>query len=69
MNTSEHGQPGTLPNPGPQTPGPGLTDRQAAGWAAAAGIVAVGTGLALGELAAGLVSPSLSPVTAVGGAV
>ncbi|HEX9087880.1 MAG TPA: molybdopterin-dependent oxidoreductase [Arthrobacter sp.] len=46
-----------------------MTDRQAAGWAAAAGIVAVGTGLALGELAAGLVSPSLSPVTAVGGAV
>ena len=31
--------------------------------------MAVGTGLALGELAAGLVSPSLSPVTAVGGAV
>ncbi|MEO3932701.1 molybdopterin-dependent oxidoreductase [Micrococcaceae bacterium Sec7.4] len=38
-------------------------------WAAAAGVVAVGTGLALGELAAGFVSPSLSPVTAVGGAV
>ncbi|MDZ4351626.1 MAG: molybdopterin-dependent oxidoreductase [Arthrobacter sp.] len=31
--------------------------------------MAVATGLALGELAAGLVSPSLSPVTAVGGAV
>ncbi|WP_354173870.1 molybdopterin-dependent oxidoreductase [Arthrobacter sp. UYEF36] len=46
-----------------------MTDRQATGWAAAAGVVAVGTGLALGELAAGLVSPSLSPVTAVGGAV
>ncbi len=46
-----------------------MTDRQASGWAAAAGVVAVGTGLALGELAAGLVSPSLSPVTAVGGAV
>lgn len=46
-----------------------MTDRQASAWAAAAGIVAVGTGLALGELAAGLVSPSLSPVTAVGGAV
>lgn len=38
-------------------------------WAALAGVVAVGTGLALGELAAGFVSPSLSPVTAVGGAV
>lgn len=46
-----------------------MTDRQASAWAAAAGVVAVGTGLALGELAAGLVSPSLSPVTAVGGAV
>ncbi|HEX9228132.1 MAG TPA: molybdopterin-dependent oxidoreductase [Arthrobacter sp.] len=46
-----------------------MTDRQASAWAAAAGFVAVGTGLALGELAAGLVSPSLSPVTAVGGAV
>ena len=69
MNTSQHGQPGTLPNPGPQTPVPRMTDRQATGWAAAAGVVAVGTGLALGELAAGLVSPSLSPVTAVGGAV
>ena len=46
-----------------------MTDRPAAGWAAAAGGVAVGTGLALGELAAGLLSPSLSPVTAVGGAV
>ena len=45
------------------------TSRQATAWAAAAGVVAVGTGLALGELAAGLVSPSLSPVTAVGGAV
>ncbi|XAS65772.1 molybdopterin-dependent oxidoreductase [Micrococcaceae bacterium Sec5.8] len=38
-------------------------------WAAGAGVVAVGAGLALGELAAGLISPSLSPVTAVGGAV
>ncbi|WP_226761158.1 molybdopterin-dependent oxidoreductase [Arthrobacter sp. SO3] len=46
-----------------------MTDRQATSWAAAAGIAAVGTGVALGELAAGLVSPSLSPVTAVGGAV
>ncbi len=46
-----------------------MTTRQTSAWAAAAGVVAVGTGLALGELAAGLVSPSLSPVTAVGGAV
>jgi len=45
------------------------TSQRATALAAAAGVVAVGTGLALGELAAGLVSPSLSPVTAVGGAV
>ena len=45
------------------------TSQHATAWAAAAGVVAVGTGLALGELAAGLVSPSLSPITAVGGAV
>jgi DMSO/TMAO reductase YedYZ molybdopterin-dependent catalytic subunit len=38
-------------------------------WAAAAGVVAVGTGVVLGELLAGLVSPSVSPMTAVGGAV
>jgi DMSO/TMAO reductase YedYZ molybdopterin-dependent catalytic subunit len=43
--------------------------RRALGWAAASGVVAVGAGVLLGELAAGLVSPSLSPVTAVGGAV
>ncbi|MFF1251704.1 molybdopterin-dependent oxidoreductase [Pseudarthrobacter sp. NPDC058329] len=40
------------------------------GWlAAAAGAVAVGSAVVLGELLAGLVSPSLSPLTAVGGAV
>lgn len=38
-------------------------------WAAAAGIVAVAGGLVLGELLAGFASPSLSPLTAVGGAV
>ena len=38
-------------------------------WAAAAGVAAVGAGVAVGELAAGLLSPSVSPVTAVGGAV
>ncbi|MBT2530593.1 molybdopterin-dependent oxidoreductase [Arthrobacter sp. ISL-48] len=38
-------------------------------WAAASGVVAAGTGLVLGELLAGLVSPSVSPMTAVGGAV
>ncbi|MCX6498023.1 MAG: molybdopterin-dependent oxidoreductase [Arthrobacter sp.] len=38
-------------------------------WAAAAGVAAVGAGVVVGELAAGLLSPSVSPVTAVGGAV
>ncbi|WP_426979855.1 molybdopterin-dependent oxidoreductase [Pseudarthrobacter sp. O4] len=38
-------------------------------WAAAAGVAAVGSGVVLGEAAAGLLSPSISPVTAVGGAV
>lgn len=37
--------------------------------AAAAGIVAAGAGVAAGELVAAVLSPSLSPVTAVGGAV
>jgi DMSO/TMAO reductase YedYZ molybdopterin-dependent catalytic subunit len=44
-------------------------NRQLRWWAAAAGVVAVGTGVVLGEVAAGLLSPSVSPVTAVGGAV
>ena len=35
-------------------------------WAAAAGLVAVGLGVATGELSAALMSPSLSPVGAVG---
>lgn len=38
-------------------------------WAAAAGIVAIGAGVAGGELIAGFLSPSLTPMTAVGGAV
>lgn len=38
-------------------------------WAASAGIVAVGAGVAGGELVAGFLSPSLTPMTAVGGAV
>ncbi len=38
-------------------------------WAAAAGVVAVGSAVVLGELVAGAVSPSLSPLTAVGSAV
>lgn len=38
-------------------------------WAAAAGAVAAGTGLVASELIAGFVSPSLSTMTALGGAV
>ena len=38
-------------------------------WAAAAGIAAAGAGVAAGEPLAGVASPSLSPLTAVGGAV
>lgn len=43
--------------------------RQRHWWAAAAGAVSVGAAVVLGEVAASLVSPSVSPVTAVGGAV
>lgn len=52
-------------------PGTGVPARRprAERWAAVAGLVAVGAGVALGELLAGFVSPSLSPLTAVGGAV
>lgn len=56
-----------------RTPGPGAQQRHARRrrdlWAAAAGLVAVGTAVVLGELTASLVSPTVSPVTAVGGAV
>jgi DMSO/TMAO reductase YedYZ molybdopterin-dependent catalytic subunit len=38
-------------------------------WAASAGIVAIGAGVAGGELVAGFLSPALTPLTAVGGAV
>ncbi|QYF90758.1 molybdopterin-dependent oxidoreductase [Arthrobacter sp. PAMC25284] len=51
------------------TTGPGVTARTREGWAAAAGITAVGTAVVLGEIAATLISPSVSPMTAVGGAV
>ncbi|CAH0168078.1 Sulfoxide reductase catalytic subunit YedY [Arthrobacter sp. Bi83] len=54
---------GQIPEPGP---GAGAQPR---GWAAAAGVVAAGTGLVASELIAGFVSPSLSTMTALGGAV
>lgn len=38
-------------------------------WAAASGAVAAGAAVGIGELLAGLFSPSLSPLTAVGGAM
>lgn len=43
--------------------------RQPARLAAAAGVAAVGSATVMGELLAGFFSPSLSPMTAVGGAV
>ena len=58
MNTLQ-----TAPAPAPSG------NRHLRWWAAAAGVAAVGTGVVLGEVAAGLLSPSVSPVTAVGGAV
>ncbi len=63
MNTSR-AAPAAAPS---GTPRPGRRRPQL--WAAASGVAAVGCGLVLGELAAALVSPSVSPVTAVGGAV
>lgn len=50
-------------------PGPGAADPGRQGWAAAAGVGAVGTAVVLGEIASSLISPSVSPLTAVGGAV
>lgn len=43
--------------------------RTAVRWAAACGVVAIGFGVAAGELLAGFLSPSVSPVTALGGVV
>ncbi|MEW1820279.1 molybdopterin-dependent oxidoreductase [Arthrobacter sp. NPDC080031] len=45
------------------------TTRTAARWAAACGVVAIGLGVAAGELLAGFLSPTVSPVTALGGVV
>ncbi len=50
-------------------PGPGAAGPGRQGWAAAAGVGAVGTAVVLGEIASSLISPSVSPLTAVGGAV
>jgi hypothetical protein len=50
-------------------PGTARAGNRNARWAAASGVVAVGAGVVVGELVAGLLSPSVSPLTAVGGAV
>ena len=50
-------------------PGTQREGNRNARWAAASGVVAVGAGVVVGELVAGLLSPSVSPLTAVGGAV
>lgn len=57
---------GTRPLAEPGTAGAGNRNAR---WAAASGVVAVGGGVVLGELVAGLVSPAVSPMTAVGGAM
>jgi DMSO/TMAO reductase YedYZ molybdopterin-dependent catalytic subunit len=51
------------------TPGTARAGNRYARWAAASGVVAVGAGVVAGELVAGLLSPAVSPLTAVGGAV
>jgi DMSO/TMAO reductase YedYZ molybdopterin-dependent catalytic subunit len=54
----------------PERPAPRKAATGAMGrWAAAAGVAAVAGGVAVGELLAGFASPSVSPLTAVGGAV
>ncbi len=50
-------------------PDSGIAPRTREGWAAAAGVTAVGTAVVFGEITATLISPSVSPITAVGGAV
>jgi DMSO/TMAO reductase YedYZ molybdopterin-dependent catalytic subunit len=57
---------------GATSPGRSGTGAAAQGrrrWAAASGAVAAGAAVVVGELLAGLFSPSLSPLTAVGGAM
>ncbi|MGM9473682.1 molybdopterin-dependent oxidoreductase [Pseudarthrobacter sp. YS3] len=52
-----------------QRPGTDGAARGSRRWAAASGVVSAGAAVVLGELLAGLLSPSLSPLTAVGGVV
>lgn len=53
----------------PHRSGTGSAAQGSRRWAAASGAVAAGGAVVVGELLAGLLSPSLSPLTAVGGAV
>jgi DMSO/TMAO reductase YedYZ molybdopterin-dependent catalytic subunit len=57
------------PEPLTAPPGQRRASRVRGAAAAGAGVVAAAAGVLSGELAAGLLSPSLSPVSAVGGAV
>lgn len=70
MNTPQHHEGtsdgGTRTLAAPGTLGAGGRNAR---WAAASGVVAVGGGVVIGELLAGLMSPAVSPLTAVGGAV
>lgn len=51
----------------PKAAKPGI--RTAARWTAVCGVAAIGLGVAAGELLAGFLSPTVSPVTALGGVV
>lgn len=53
----------------PRRSGTGGAAQGSPRWAAASGAVAAGAAVVIGELLAGLFSPSLSPLTAVGGAL
>jgi DMSO/TMAO reductase YedYZ molybdopterin-dependent catalytic subunit len=53
----------------PGRPGTGGAAQGSRRWAAASGAVAASAAVVIGELLAGLFSPSLSPLTAVGGAL
>ncbi|WP_077489195.1 molybdopterin-dependent oxidoreductase [Sinomonas mesophila] len=63
--------PGSAPRAGPHaaTPRTQGTPARPGAWAALTGLVAAFAGVLAGELVAAFASPSLSPVTAVGGAV
>ncbi len=63
QETGDDGAPSSL------HPGTEVAAQGSRRWAAASGVVAAGGAVVAGELLAGMLSPSLSPLTAVGGAV